>query len=617
MTRAPIRNSINILSLALSCGLTAACATDTVLQAGEQRPPSTATAAAAKQPNVARDKAIIAYRDYLENYPESADFDAISRRLADLLMEQAVDLKYGHDGQTVSQRAKASYAEAIDHYVYLLNRPGMQSAQVEILYQLSLAYQETGDKEQALESIDRLLQIQDAGSEFQLDTLFRQGEMSFDQGQYRLAADSYQSVVDYGPQGPAYEQALYKLAWSLLNTEQYPGALANSFSFLALQLPTPEAFELQLAKLSEPDQAQVSDILRVIGIALVESGGIPAIETNLDDTMSRRYSQQALLAMADRYVYQEQPEQAAETLLILSRRDPLGDDAPGNTARAVRLFEASGADERAMAARTEYADHYGARSRFWSSRDPADYPEAQDFLRQSLRVLASAARDTALQTSDPDDVSNAEHWYEAYLSAFAGESGADQIYLERADLLYQTGRYARAQAAYDKAAQHSGDQSLQAKAALGAIYAGEKLTEAANNPAAAPTSDEVLSRDLEFIHNHPNHPLAAKLLARAGTTLLEQQRYEAALALGADQLSQVTAPSAEMRQTGWSLQAQALYFMHDYPGAERCYEHALQYVETGDIRKPALEEVRAMARDQQAWQAEAVKEPWIVEEAEV
>ena len=96
-----------------------------------------------------REKAIVAYRDYLARYPDGPEHDSITRRLADLLVEQAADMQLAaattrDDPAQLEAAARQSYGEAISRYEYLLNKYPDGPDTTDLLYQLSRAYEESG-----------------------------------------------------------------------------------------------------------------------------------------------------------------------------------------------------------------------------------------------------------------------------------------------------------------------------------------------------------------------------------------------------------------------------------------------------------------------------------------
>jgi len=216
MTRAVIANAARRLAVPVACLLLAACAAQPERQVSDTAPAATIPdqAASDRSARLDRGKAIASYRDYLARYPDGTQHDSITRRLADLLVEQAADRQLA--AATATSRAVATeqeaaarqaYGEAISHYEYLLNKSPHGTDRTDLLYQLSRAYEESGESQQALAAIDRLL-VQEPASNIRLyaDTRFRRGELLFDEGAYLEAGESYQSVVNLGASVPAYEQ---------------------------------------------------------------------------------------------------------------------------------------------------------------------------------------------------------------------------------------------------------------------------------------------------------------------------------------------------------------------------------------------------------------------------
>ena len=302
MTRAAIAKASRGLVLPLTCLLMAACAVQPQPDVPDstQRAASLDQAAAELSARRGREKAIVSYRDYLARYPDGPEHDSITRRLADLLIEQAADqqltaLTPGNDSAQLESAARQSYGEAISHYEYLLKKyPGGPDT-TDLLYQLSRAYEESGRSRQALTSIEQLLAQEPAANlRLYADTRFRRGELLFGEGAYAEAGQSYQAVVDLGATVPAYEQALYKLGWSLFKQERYADALPVLFTFLDLKIPPAAVFDAQLPRLSPADREQTSDVFRVVSTSFAQLGGVDAADRFFRRHGSRGYAEYVL-----------------------------------------------------------------------------------------------------------------------------------------------------------------------------------------------------------------------------------------------------------------------------------------------------------------------------------
>lgn len=610
MTRPVSASTCCRLAAPVTCLLLAACATQPELHA-----PDSPVAVRAAEPaestlpaRLVREKAIAAYRDYLVRYPDGAEHDRISRRIADLLVEHAADLQLdvaasADDRVQLEAAARQSYAEAISRYEYLLNKTPDGPDTTDLLYQLSRAYQANGDSQQALTAIERLL-ARDPGSSTRLyaDTWFRRGELLFGKGAYPEAAHAYQVVVDLGAAVPAYEQALYKLGWSLFRQDRYTAALPVLIAFLDRKLPPAAATDARLAQLSLADREQVADVFRVISKSFAQLGGVDAVDAFFRRHGSRSYEDHVYLDLAEFYVEQEQVTAAASTWQVLAMRDRLGPEAPRLVARAISLYRQAGFQQRVTETEALFVRDFGIGSEFWTLHAQQDFPDVLQLLQSSLQALAGVCHERAHNTRNASDYREAEHWYREYLAAFGDRAAAAEMNFGLAELLYENGQYRQAIDEYERTAWSYGEHVHAADAALGALHASEKLRQ----HAAAASTDAVVERAtagaLRFVTTWPDHPAAPGLLAQAGTVLLEQHQYAAVLDVSEPLLAAAPASPPALRQTAWSMQAQAHYGLEDYPAAASAYRAALQLAGQDDPRRPALQQGLAVATYKQAGQ---------------
>ena len=308
MTSAVINSIGRKLVVTVACLLLAACAAQPELNNPPDGTPAETLqdqGAAEQSARLDREKAITAYRDYLARYPDSPEFDRITRRLADLLVEQAADLQLEaatalDDSRPLKAAAMEAYAEAINRYEYLLNKYPDGPETTDLLYQLSRAYDESGKSQQALGSIERLLAQEPAGNtRLYADTRFRQGEILFSEASYLEAGQCYQAVVDLGASVPAYEQSLYKLGWSLFKQGRYTDALPVLFAFLDLKIAADETLDAQLARLSPADREQLADVFRVINMSLAQLAGVDSLGRFFRETGRRSYEELVYLGLAE------------------------------------------------------------------------------------------------------------------------------------------------------------------------------------------------------------------------------------------------------------------------------------------------------------------------------
>jgi len=228
------------------------------------------------------DRAADSYRRYLEETSESARTPEAMRRLADLQIEQAygvigsgelVEMEIpdkatqlepataakqtsgsigaSESDQEFEQRATrrqqllsqtaafdaqlpvgdresvpAGPREAIKTYQTILETYPNYERNDKVLYQMSRAYDEIGEPDEAMVVMDRLV-AEYPHSKYVDEVYFRRGEYFFVRKKYRDAEDAYGSIIKMGPTSSYFELALYKLGWTLYKQEFYEEALQN------------------------------------------------------------------------------------------------------------------------------------------------------------------------------------------------------------------------------------------------------------------------------------------------------------------------------------------------------------------------------------------------------
>lgn len=605
MIRPVIVNARHKLLVPVTCLVLVACAAQT-LEPTDGGTVATEPAASALPASEGRAKAIAAYRDYLARYPEDPEYDRITRRLADLLVEQAAERQLAvattADASAKLQAdARQAYDEAIRRYEYLLQKYPDAPDSTEVLYQLSRAYEESGRSQQAVAVIGRLLEKPpDNSLRLYADTQFRRGELLFSAGDYPAAEQSYQAVVDLGEALPAYEQALYKLGWSLFKQERYPEALPVLFRFLDRKIPSGSAPAAQPA-----DREQIADGLRVISMSFSQLGGVAAVDAFFRRHDAYSYADRIYLDLAQWYVEQERITEAAATWQALAQRDPLGAEAPRLLMRAIQLYREAGFESPGVELETAFGQRYGLGRDFWMVHALQDFPDVVQALQASLRNVARFHHRQARKNGDADEVRAAEQAYREYLVAFADAPAAADMNFQLAELLYESAHYRQAIEEYERTAWSRGDHARAAEAALGMLRASERVLQQADVSDRAAVAERATTTAQRFIIAFPHHPAAAGILAQTGTGWLEQQQYAAALRFSEQVLAEVLDAPAALRQAAWSLQAQAQYGLMHYPAAAAAYREALQLAGEADPRRAALQKGLAIATYQQAEQAVA------------
>ena len=342
-----------------------------------------------------REKAIAGYRAYLERYPDSPRHDIIARRLADLLVESAADMQAEEALNREALNRKRSpqqntaattrYNDAITIYTRLLDKYPDEPDTAELLYQLSRAYEETDQAQLAIGAIDRLLALGPGSHErLYADVQFRRGELLFGEGAFTAAAQAYREVVELGDAVPAYEQALYKLGWSLYKQEQYEAALNSFFTLLDRKFPPGIDPATRLTRFSKAEQEQLADVFRVISMSFSHQAGVASLADYFKRRGSRVYEERIYLNLAEFYAGHDQVTEAARTWLALAARAPGSTEAPRLYVKAIEIYRRAGFRQRVVETETLFVRRYGMFSEFWQQHTPDAF---QDVLQRSCATL--------------------------------------------------------------------------------------------------------------------------------------------------------------------------------------------------------------------------------------
>jgi TolA-binding protein len=558
-----------------------------------------------------REKAIAAYRDYLERYPDRPRHDTIARRLADLLVESAAELPAedavsGEHSAQLDAAATKRYGEAIAIYRQLLDKYPADPDTAELLYQLSRAYEEAGQAERAIEAIDRLLAHgPDTHERLYADAQFRRGELLFGAGVYPAAARAYRAVVALGDSVPAYEQALYKLGWSLFKQEQYDAALNAFFTLLDRKFPPGTDPATRLTMLSQAEQEQLADVFRVISMSFSHQAGVESMAAYFKRHGSRVYQDQVYLNLAEFHAGQDQVSEAARTWLALAARAPRSSEAPRLYIKVIEIYRRAEFQQRVVETETAFVHRYGLSGDYWEQHSPQAFPDVLQQLQISLIDLAHHYHARAQEGHRADDYREAEQWYRDYLDAFGDRERAAEMNYLLAELLYESGSYRKAIDEYERTAWARGEHPRAAEAGQAAMHAYAQYLKQPGAEDREAVSRRATASAARFVAAYPDNPGATAILAQTGAGLLDRKRIHEAIRLSEQLLEQEAPLPPALIQTAWSILAQAQFERGDYRAAEHAYHQALQLTERNDPRWSALNNGLAAAIYKQAEQHQA------------
>ena len=231
-----MRHGPNRLALLLVSGLCACAGPKNNPSANE---PPTLKSLASKAVKVApdpgiqanEDKTIAAYRKFLDVAPKAPQRPEAMRRLGDLEMDSADNRLANGPGAS----ATPDYRTAIARYQDYLKTYPKDPGNDRVIYQLARAYEQGGDLETALKTLDRLVREYPQTS-FRDEAQFRRGELLFSMRDYPQAERAFASVISNDEASPFSERSTYMHGWSLFKQGRLDEALRSFFKVLDLKI---------------------------------------------------------------------------------------------------------------------------------------------------------------------------------------------------------------------------------------------------------------------------------------------------------------------------------------------------------------------------------------------
>lgn len=550
-----------------------------------------------------REKAISAYRKYLQRYPDTPQRWDVARRLADLLLESASDQRAtvptdGEDVATLPATASQRYLEAITIYESLLHQQPNGGSQGELLYQLARAYEESGQSATTMTLLTQLAEpTSDTEATVYGDGQFRRGELLFAARSFVEAEQAYRRVVDLGQHTALYRQSLYKLGWSLFKQERYAEAVEVFFTFLDHQIPIGDG-SAQFSDLSRAEREQLADVFRAVALCFSALGGVAALDQSLAQQERRSFDDRLYRSLGALYVDEERYSDAAETYLALARRSPSSAEAPQLYITVIEIYQRAGFTDRIVGAKAEFAAKFAPHSDFWRHQPPM--PAMIERVQTSMAELAHHYHAEFRQNKSVASYRKAANWYRAYLGAYDDSQQAAEMNFRLAELLYEYRQYPHAANEYARTAYAREPHPLGAEAGYRVILARAEHQKTLSGQRKASWAEESIAGALQFVETYSDHLQAPAVLAVIGADLLDGQAYSRAIEVGEGLLQRRPPPPPALRQQASILLAQAQFKSGDYVAAQRHYEEALQFVNGDLARRTSLREGLAASIYQQA-----------------
>lgn len=573
----------NSLAVLLVCGSLGACSGLGSKKAASPDNEPTLKTLAGREVSVDKDKgiegseekAIAAYRKFLDTAPRTPQRTAAMRRLGDLEMENADNRSADNSGTGHTASNGPDYKAAIERYQDYLKTYPKDPGNDRVLYQLARAYEQGGELEVALKTLDRLV-AEYPDTAYRDEAHFRRGELLFTTRDYVKSEQAYATVLKGDPNNPYHERALYMQGWSLFKQGRLDEALHPFFGVLDLKLANRESDGAldTLSDLSRADRELVEDTFRVASLSLENLKGAESIPAYINSDARRSYEFRVYQQLGELYIKQERVKDAADTFGTFVKLHPQHAQAPVLQARVIDIYQGAGFGTLALDAKKDYVSTYGVGSDFRKA-NPAGWENAQPLVKTHLTELARRHHAAAQKSKSSADYQEAVRWYRAYIASFPSDPATAQNNFLLAELLYEDNQFAAASIEYEKTAYGYPRHEKSADAGYAALLAYAQQEKRAA-PAAVPALQKAsVESALRFAKEFNSDPRTGPVLTNAAEKLYALKDGERASAV-AQQVLDLQPPAAPaQRRVAWTVSAHTAFEGAEYDKSEHAYGEVL------------------------------------------
>jgi len=513
------------------------------------------------------------------------------------------DLLVG-DGEPVP----AGPREAIETYKKILETYPNYERNDKVLYQMSRAYDEIGEPDEAMAVMDRFV-AEYPYSKYIDEVQFRRGEYFFVRKTWLDAEDAYGAVIDMGPSSSYYELALYKLGWTLYKQQFYDEALD---SFVAV-LDYYETIGYDFGKYQEEDEEhRVTDTFRVISLSFSNLGGPEVVDQYFARHGHRNYGDKIYANLGEFYFEKLRYDDAASVYGSFVELNPFHKVSPHFSMRIVEIFDKAGFPRRVVESKKEFSTRYALTSEYWNHIDVNESADVVGYLKTNLNDLASHYHALyqleELADEKPVNFSEAQRWYRQLLASFPADPETPQVNYRLADLLLENEDFEEAAVEYERTAYDYASHDQSAAAGYAAVFAYRQELEVATGARQREVLEQTVASSLRFADTFPDHEQAPVVLTNAADDLYEMKDFPLAIESARKLIDRYPAADTKLRRSAWAVVAHSSIDIAEYVDAEHAYMQVLSLTPEDEETRAAIIDGLAASIYKQAEQANLLED---------
>lgn len=378
-----------------------------------------------------------AYARYLSHSSKSDRSRATAiNRLAELEFELGSKIAHENDllNSTNDEKIDIAYIDRLNKMIELISYslaeyPNAQGND-KLLYNLANAYEQKGDSKKSVAALDEIVR-EYPDSQYYIESQFRVAEDHYSKRDYISAEDAYTNVIFSKNGGKFIEKSLLKRGWARFKLNYYQEA-ADDF----LEAVTYHSF-------TDPDELKGSEkdifeeYFRAIGLSFSYMGSLNEVHQYIDNRSELKYIYQIYKSISDIYFKQNRYSDSAETLIYFTKKYPDLRHIPESHKKIIDIWRQAGFLTKYYASIDSFYSEYNPKSRYWATKnvDLKTQREIDHSLKEYTLLMAMHFHRNYQTTKEELAFSNAEKWYQRYLTHYSQHSQKDNIHFLYAELL--------------------------------------------------------------------------------------------------------------------------------------------------------------------------------------